>query len=91
MAFTITKQIIENQISEVDYIRDPKSTLTFCIIRLKSGFVIDGSSACLDPSGFDDGVGRAVAYENAFNKLWQLEGYHATNAGIDKYKEMRGI
>ncbi len=91
MAFSITKQLLEDQISEIDYHRDEKSTLTFCIIRLKNGWVQDGSSACIDPDMFDEQIGRDVAYQDAFNKLWRLKGYVATNVGFDKYREMRGI
>ena len=49
--------------------------LTFCVIVLKNGFTVTGESACASPENFDAEIGRKIAYENARNKIWQLEGY----------------
>lgn len=51
------------------------STLTFCVIVLKNGFTVTGESACASPENFDAEIGRKIAYDNARNKIWQLEGY----------------
>lgn len=50
-------------------------TLTFCVIVLENGFTVTGESACASPENFDKEIGRKIAYENARNKIWQLEGY----------------
>lgn len=50
-------------------------TLTFCVLILKNGFTVTGESACASPENFDPEIGRKVAYENARNKIWMLEGY----------------
>ena len=34
-----------------------------------------GESACASPENFDKLIGQKLAYENALNKIWQLEGY----------------
>lgn len=49
--------------------------VTICIIILKSGFKVEGVSACVDPAKYDKALGEQYSYENAFEKLWQLEGY----------------
>lgn len=49
--------------------------LTFCVIILKNGFTVTGESACASPENFDPEIGRKIAYENAYNKIWLLEGY----------------
>lgn len=49
--------------------------LTFCVIVLKNGFTVTGESACASPENFDAEIGKKIAYENARNKIWQLEGY----------------
>ena len=49
--------------------------LTFCVITLKNGFTVTGESACASPENFDAEIGKKVAYENARQKIWQLEGY----------------
>ncbi|MCW6831681.1 Gp49 family protein [Salmonella enterica] len=49
--------------------------VTLCIIILENGFKVEGVSACVDPANYDESKGRECAYENAFNKIWELEGY----------------
>lgn len=51
------------------------SLVTICIIVLNNGFKVEGVSACVDPLKYDEAVGKQCAYDNAFEKLWQLEGY----------------
>lgn len=75
--------------------------LTFCTIVLENGFTVTGESACASPENFDESVGQKIAYENARNKIWQLEGYllkenlHKKNskvelqAGIDQLLNTR--
>ena len=49
--------------------------VTYCIIILENGFKVEGVSACADPTIYDEQKGRQYAYENAFNKIWEIEGY----------------
>jgi len=51
------------------------SLTTHCIIILENGFKIEGVSACVDPAIYDEQKGRQYAYENAFDKIWEMEGY----------------
>ena len=53
----------------------PLSLLTFCVLVLENGFTVTGESACASPENFDTEIGQKIAYENARNKIWQLEGY----------------
>ena len=50
-------------------------TLTFCILTLENGFTVTGESACASPENFDAEIGKKIAYKNAREKIWQLEGY----------------
>lgn len=72
---TVTKEWIEKKVKSVDYIRIPDTTVTICHIVLANGFSVRGESACVSPHTFEEAVGRRIAYENAFDKIWQLEGY----------------
>ena len=49
--------------------------LTFCVITLKNGFTVTGESACASPENFNEEIGQKIAYDNAVNKIWSLEGY----------------
>lgn len=72
-------------------------TLTFCILTLENGFTVTGESACASPENYDAKIGKEVAYNNAREKIWVLEGYllkeklshqikfqeHFANQGVD--------
>ena len=49
--------------------------LTICILSLENGFTVTGESACASQENFDEKIGREIAYKNAREKIWQLEGY----------------
>ena len=49
--------------------------LTFCVLVLKNGFTVTGESACASPENFDAEIGKKIAYDNAREKIWLLEGY----------------
>lgn len=50
-------------------------TLTFCILTLENGFTVAGESACASPENYDAEIGKEIAYTNAREKIWLLEGY----------------
>lgn len=72
----LSPAILKNLIEREDYTRHESSTTTVCFLTLKSGFVVTGQSACIDPANFNEEIGQRCAYDNAFDKLWELEGYH---------------
>lgn len=53
----------------------PLQALTFCILTLENGFTVTGESACASPENFDAEIGKKIAYDNAREKIWLLEGY----------------
>jgi hypothetical protein len=71
----VTKASIEAKIAKVDYLVLPESTVTLCNITLKNGYSVRGESACVDPRNFNVEIGKGLAYKQAFDRLWPLEGY----------------
>lgn len=71
----VTKEGIERRIVGRDYFILPNSTTTICSLTLENGFSVRGESACVDSRNFNMEIGRQLAYRDAFNKLWALEGY----------------
>lgn len=71
----VTKDSIEAKILKIDYLVLPESTVTLCNITLKNGYSVRGESACVDPRNFNFEIGKGLAYKQAFDKLWPLEGY----------------
>lgn len=75
MRTSIDALYIQSRIKDVTYHRIPGTTATICNIEMVNGFSVRGESACVDSNNFDAAVGRKIAYDNAFDKIWPLEGY----------------
>lgn len=57
------------------FVKVGDTTTMMCSLQLENGFVVTGTSACIDPANFDLEIGKQIAYDNAIDKIWQLEGY----------------
>lgn len=75
MAEKVTPDFLQSLIKDEFYTRVPETTVTICALTLHSGFTVVGKSACVNPVDFNDELGRKYAFEDAFNQLWELEGY----------------
>ena len=51
------------------------NVLTVCVIALENGFTVTGESDCVSPENYDKEIGENIAFANARDKIWQLEGY----------------
>lgn len=71
----ITPALIDAAIKGEQYHVFEGSCLTVCCLTLQNGFTVTGESACASPENFDAEIGRKIAFENARNKIWSLEGY----------------
>jgi len=49
--------------------------LSICILVLKNGFTLVGTSAPASAANFNAEFGRKLAYEHAIRQLWPLAGY----------------
>lgn len=78
MINAITEEILHDKITSTEYAPMGRKT-TVCVLTLVNGFEVVGTSACVDPSNFDFEIGKKYAFEDAFNKLWELEGYRLQN------------
>ncbi len=71
----LTLELIDEQIVAGAYYVFPGTTLTVCALTLRNGFQVTGESAAASPENFDAEIGKKIAYTNARNKIWALEGY----------------
>lgn len=71
----ITPDMLDQLIAREDYHHFPDSTVTVCVLTLRNGYAVIGSSACADPANFDQEIGRKVARMEARDRIWPLEGY----------------
>lgn len=74
-AARITGPGIDAKIKAADYHVFPSTTMTVCCLTLENGYCVIGQSAAASPENFDAEIGRKIAYADARNKIWQLEGY----------------
>lgn len=71
----LTPDHISNKIKEIRFHHFPGTTLTVCALELENGFQVVGESAAASPENFNEEIGRNIAFDNARNKIWALEGY----------------
>ena len=71
----LTPEYIDSIIVEVDYHVFDNSCLMVCCMTLLNGFTVSGESACASPENFDADIGQKIAFANARDKIWMLEGY----------------
>jgi hypothetical protein len=70
----VTKQAIEAKIASTSYFITNQFK-TICVIELRNGFEVSGEAACADKRNYDREIGKRLAYDDAFRKIWPLEGY----------------
>lgn len=71
----LTPSSIDAAICEIQYYVFPGTTTTVCCITLKNGFTTIGKSASASPENFNEEIGKEIAFKNAREEIWQLEGY----------------
>jgi len=72
---TVSLADIQARIKAVTYTVLSGTTTTICQLQMANGYVVLGTSACVDPKQFSQATGEKYAYEDAINKAWPLEGY----------------
>lgn len=78
----LTLDYIKSLIVNVEYQRFGK-TLIVCALTLRNGFTVTGKSACIHTENFDESIGKIVAYDDAVDKIWELEGYLAVQRNYE--------
>jgi hypothetical protein len=71
----LTPALIDSKIKDKVFHVFGDTCLTVCCLTLANGFTVTGESACASPENFDAGIGEKIAFEQARNKIWMLEGY----------------
>lgn len=87
----LSPELIDAKINSVHYIHPVEATkdavstldpdqrslycLTLCVLVLRNGFTVVGKSACASPENFDKELGEKIAFADARQQIWALEGY----------------
>lgn len=72
---TVSLADIQAKVKKTVYTILPDTTTTVCQLFMENGYVVLGTSACVNPANFNKATGEKFAYEDAINKAWPLEGY----------------
>jgi hypothetical protein len=73
-AARVTSERIDSVIRSRQFFR-ATDTLTICVLTLANGFTVTGESACASPDNYRQDIGKRIAFDNAREKIWPLEGY----------------
>ena len=71
----VTVADIQAKIAAAEYTLLSDGRTTICQLTLKNGFTVIGKSACVSAGNYNKGLGEKYAFEDAANKIWELEGY----------------
>lgn len=66
---------IDATIVSETYTTLPSGKAMVCELILRNGFSVRGESACVSKENFNEEIGRKIAFDDARNKVWLLEGY----------------
>jgi Phage protein (N4 Gp49/phage Sf6 gene 66) family len=70
----LTPELIDSKIRDKSFHR-LTGVLTVCVLTLRNSFTVTGESACASPDNYDQEIGEKIAFTNAREKIWALEGY----------------
>ena len=71
----LTPELIDKVIIGKTFTILPSGKCMICELTLKNGFTVRGESACVSKANFNQEIGEKISYDNARNKVWELEGY----------------
>lgn len=75
----VTLQSLKDKIKDVEYVKHVTKSgkiLRWCILTMQNSFSVTGEpSAAVSAENDNEEIGQKIAYDNAFDRLWALEGY----------------
>lgn len=72
---SVTMQGILDKIKGATYTLLPNGRTTVCQLTMENGFTVEGQSACVDATNYNQHLGEKYAYQDAVAKCWAFEGY----------------
>lgn len=71
----VTTDQVRSKIKSESYLVLPDGRSTLCVLILQNGFTVTAVSHCANAADFSMDIGRKIAFEDAFNKVWAFEAY----------------
>ena len=73
---SVTQEDIDKLLTDAEVgVATVHEKCTMVSVKLKNGFIITETSACVDVANYDVKTGFDICMDRIANKLWELEGY----------------
>lgn len=73
--YVLSELRVLSKIESATYTMQPSGKTMICELILKNGFSVIGRNSVVYKENFNEDLGRKNSYENALEKVWELEGY----------------
>ena len=83
----LTQDYLESLVVHHEYTFVPNTSITICTLFLQNGAKLMGKNyGSIDPTNQDWILAKEYAYKDAFDQLWELEGYLLRQRMFEQYK-----
>lgn len=70
-------------IAAINYVLLPDGRTTVCQLTMDNGFTVTGQSVCAPTTTFSAGIGEALAFEQARDRVLELLHFRAADVAAD--------
>lgn len=73
----VTQKEVDDNMKDVVVrtITDFGKPRTYVTVRMKNGFILSESTACVDPANYSEEIGKEICLKHIEDKIWFLLGY----------------
>ena len=77
MKNTVTAEQVKENMQDVIVrtLDDFGKPTTYVAVKVKNGFTVRESTTCVDPSNYNEEIGKQICLEKIEDKIWFLLGY----------------
>nr|DAS84779.1 MAG TPA: hypothetical protein [Crassvirales sp.] len=74
---TVTQEEVNRNMQDVlvRTVEEFGKPTTYVTVRMENGFTLRESTTCVDPSNYDENIGKEVCLKRIEDKIWFLLGY----------------
>lgn len=74
---TVTQEEVNKNMKDVlvRTVEEFGKPTTYVTVRMENGFTLRESTTCVDPSNYDENIGKEVCLKRIEDKIWFLLGY----------------
>lgn len=85
---TVTQEEVNRNMQDVlvRTVEEFGKPTTYVTVRMENGFTLRESTTCVDPSNYDENIGKEVCLKRIEDKIWFLLGYTLQSKLASKQK-----